>query len=49
MTAVNAAAEKGKKTFASDDAVLDTTRMKPVNADRPSKSSDIANVSEVAS
>lgn len=49
MTAVNAAAEKGKKSFASDDPVLDTTRMKPVNADRAGKSSDITNVSDVAS
>ena len=49
MTAVNAAAEKGKKTFAAEDPVLDTTRMKPVSADRAGKSSDIANVSEVAS
>jgi cytoskeletal protein CcmA (bactofilin family) len=49
MTAVTAAAEKGKKSFASEDPVLDTTRMKPVSGDRPSKNSDIANVSEVAS
>jgi cytoskeletal protein CcmA (bactofilin family) len=48
MTTVNAVAEKGKKSFASDDQVLDTTRMKPVNSDR-NKSSDIAAVSEVAS
>ncbi|HXD32071.1 MAG TPA: polymer-forming cytoskeletal protein [Pyrinomonadaceae bacterium] len=49
MTAVTAAAEKNKKSYASDDAVLDTTRMKPVSSDRPAKGSDIANVSEVAS
>jgi len=47
MTQVSVAAEKGKKSYA-DEPVLDTTRMKPVG-DRGGKSSDIANVSEVAS
>lgn len=49
MTQVNVVAEKGKKSYAQDDAVLDTTRMKPVTGDRPGKSSDITNVSDVAS
>lgn len=49
MTQVSAVAEKSKKSYASDDPVLDTTRMKPVSADRGSKGSDITNVSDVAS
>lgn len=49
MTAVTAAVDKGKKSFASDDPVLDTTRMKSVSADRAAKGSDITNVSDVAS
>jgi cytoskeletal protein CcmA (bactofilin family) len=47
MTQVSVGVEKGKKSYA-DESVLDTTRMKPVG-DRGGKSSDIANVSEVAS
>jgi cytoskeletal protein CcmA (bactofilin family) len=47
MTQVNATAEKGKKGY-KEDSVLDTSRMKPVNADH-GKGSDITNVSDVAS
>jgi cytoskeletal protein CcmA (bactofilin family) len=49
MTQLSAAAEKGKQAFSQDDQVLDTTRMKNVNADRSGKSSDITNISDVAS
>jgi cytoskeletal protein CcmA (bactofilin family) len=49
MTQLSAAAEKGKQTFSQDDQVLDTTRMKTVNADRSGKSSDITSISDVAS
>ncbi|MCU1264014.1 MAG: Integral rane protein CcmA involved in cell shape determination [Acidobacteria bacterium] len=49
MTQLSAAADKTKKPFAQDDQVLDTTRMKPVSADRTGKSSDITNISDVAS
>jgi cytoskeletal protein CcmA (bactofilin family) len=48
MTTLSTGADKGKKSYASRDAkVLDTTGMKPVNAD--GKSSDIDNISDVAS
>jgi cytoskeletal protein CcmA (bactofilin family) len=47
---VAAAAEKSKKTYASnDDQVLDTTRVKSASAGSPSKSSDITNISDIAS
>lgn len=49
MTQLSAAAEKGKQAFSQDDQVLDTTRMKTVNADRSGKSSDITSISDVAS
>ena len=49
MTQANAAAEKSKKGYASDEPVLDTSRMKPVSGDRAGKGSDITNVSDVAS
>lgn len=47
MTQSIAAAEKGKKQYKSDDQVLDTTRMKTVNAD--AKATEITNISDVAS
>ena len=50
MTQATVAAEKGKKTYSSqDDQLLDTTRMKTVSADSSSKSSDITSISDVAS
>jgi len=49
MTQLSAAADKGKQAFSQDDQVLDTTRMKTVSADRSGKSSDITNISDVAS
>jgi cytoskeletal protein CcmA (bactofilin family) len=49
MTQASAAAEKGKKTYAADESILDSTRAKAANADRVSKTSDITNVSDVAS
>jgi cytoskeletal protein CcmA (bactofilin family) len=50
MTALTAAADKGKKAYSSqDDQPLDTTRMKTGAADSSSKSSDIASVSDIAS
>ena len=50
MTQVSAAVEKNKNTYSShDDKVLDTTRMKGASATGSGKSSDITNVSDVAS
>jgi len=53
MTQLSAAVEKGKKSFVTQDEsqVLDSTRIKSVSAgtDRSTKSSDITNISDVAS
>jgi cytoskeletal protein CcmA (bactofilin family) len=53
MTQLSAAVEKNKKSFTAqeDNQVLDTTRIKTVSAgaDRTSKSSDITNISDIAS
>ncbi len=49
MTQLSVAADKSKKAFTQEDQVLDTTRMKAATADRPGKSSDITNISDVAS
>ena len=47
---VAAAAEKSKKTFPStDDQMLDTTRAKTASATSTSKTSDITNISDIAS
>lgn len=48
MIKLNAGAVKGK-TNGRDEQPLDTTRMKPINADATPESTEIANVSSVAS
>jgi len=50
MTQAPAAVDKGKKSYTSqDEPALDAARAKAASADRIGKSSDITNVSEVAS
>ena len=50
MLQLNAAQDKSKKSYKSlDDRALDTTGMQPLSTDRTTKTSDIPNVSDVAS
>ena len=49
MTQAAAAADSKKNIYKHDDQVLDTTKMKPVNAVDSPKGSDITSISEIAS
>jgi len=49
MTQVSGAVDKNKKTFSADDQLHDTTRVKTATAASSSKSSEITNISDIAS